>query len=180
MASVILSMNASLIHLGFFLNCIDPSPLISSIVGCSHWVFGKVCSQHANFRDAVYWASASAWAVFRYLASWDRSWDFWGWGKTIQSHGICFQSCWVVLFYFLFFLTHFGVGLFSGQDEVRTSQPVASAVGLSASRSHAPTTQPSRRLKVHQLLIIEHQQSTIIAIFFNSAIYYAVCIDTPR
>ena len=71
MASVILSMNASLIHLGFFLNCIDP--LISSIVGCSHWVFGKVCSQHANFRDAVYWASASAWAVFRYLASWDRS-----------------------------------------------------------------------------------------------------------
>ena len=72
------------------------------------------------------------------------------------------------------------MGLFSGQDEVRTSQPVASAVGLSASRSHAPTTQPSRRLKVHQLLIIEHQQSTIIAIFFNSAIYYAVCIDTPR
>jgi len=46
MASVILSMNASLIHLGFFLNCIDPSPLISSIAGCSHWVFGKVCSHN--------------------------------------------------------------------------------------------------------------------------------------
>ena len=57
---------------------------------------------------------------------WDHSWDFFlGWGKTIQSHGICFQSCWIVLFLFLFFyflfLHTFGVELFSGQDEVRTS-----------------------------------------------------------
>ena len=58
------------------------------------------------------------------------------------------------LFYFIFFFTHFCVNLFSGQDEVRTSNPVASVVRLSAFRSHAPTTQPSRRLKVYQLLNI--------------------------
>ena len=42
-ASVILSMYASFVHLGLSLSCIDPSPLISSIVGWGHWVFGKVC-----------------------------------------------------------------------------------------------------------------------------------------
>jgi len=43
MVSVILSMYVSLIYLGLFLSFIDPSPLISSIVSYSHWVFGKVC-----------------------------------------------------------------------------------------------------------------------------------------
>ena len=45
--------------------------------------------------------------------------------KTIQSCGICFQSCWTVFlfftFYFHFFFTHFVWNYFSGQDEVRTS-----------------------------------------------------------
>ena len=35
-------------------------------------------------------------------------------------------------------------------------EPVASVVGLSASRSHAPTAQSSFRLKVYQPLIIQH------------------------
>ena len=46
MVSVILSMYVSLIYLGLFLSFIDPSPLISSIVSYSHWVFGKVCSHN--------------------------------------------------------------------------------------------------------------------------------------
>ena len=52
---------------------------------------------------------------------------------------------------FSFFLvfTHFCVELFSGQDEVRTSNLLHLSVGLSAIRPHALTTQPSRQLKVH-------------------------------
>ena len=38
-------------------------------------------------------------------------------------------------------------------------EPVASVVGLSASRSHAPTAQSSFRLKVYQPLIIQHLSS---------------------
>ena len=86
-------------------------------------------------------------------------------------------NCFVFVFVFFNF---FGVELFSGQDEVRTSQPATLVVGLSAFRSHAPTTQPSRRLKVYQLLITGHPKLIMLFSFFLITIYHAVYVDTPR
>ena len=73
--------------------------------------------------------------------------------QTMRKNNSELLNCFVFVFVFFNF---FGVELFSGQDEVRTSQPATLVVGLSAFRSHAPTTQPSRRLKVNQLVVIQH------------------------
>jgi len=76
-------------------------------------------------------------------------------------------NCLIFIFIFiLFFLHTFCVELFSGQDEVRTSNLLHLSVGLSAIRSHAPTTQPSLRLKVDQLLIIRHDSNSSHALFY--------------
>jgi len=75
-----------------------------------------------------------------------------------------FQSCWTEVF---FILCTFGVefsafwqgNTFSGQDEVQMSNLIASVMGLSVFRSHAPTTQPSHQLKNYGLLITQHSKS---------------------
>jgi len=95
------------------------------------------------------------------------------------------------LYLIIFPFTHFCVELFSGRDEVRTSnlRPFASVMGLSAFRSHAPTTQSPRRLKTYQLLIIQHPKLTIISFFLfsnlscsvhtQSAVYWLLEFEVP-
>ena len=80
------------------------------------------------------------------------------WTKTIQRCGIYFQEL-PNLFFVLLFCAEWvplEEAIFSGQDEVRASNLIASVMELSAFRSHAPTTQPSCRLKVYESLITQH------------------------
>ena len=71
-------------------------------------------------------------------------------------------------------LVPFDKATFSGQDEVPKSNLIASVVWLSVFKSHAPTTQPSRQLKVHQLLITQHIKliiKTIKLLIYSLSIY---------
>jgi len=76
----------------------------------------------------------------------------------------------------IFFSLHtfFVWNLFSGQDEVQTSNLLHLSVGLSALRSHAPTAQPSRQLKTWQLLITEDLKLIILFFLFNN-LSHGVC-----
>ena len=54
-------------------------------------------------------------------------WDFSAWTKTIQSCGIYFHRCRIDFFFHLHILNScLAQGNFSGQDEVRTSNPITS------------------------------------------------------
>ena len=88
------------------------------------------------------------------------------------------QSCRIgfifILHTFCVELVPFDKATFSGQDEVSKSNLIASVVWLSVFKSHAPTTQPSRQLKVHQLLITQHIKliiKTIKLLIYSLSIY---------
>ena len=49
------------------------------------------------------------------------------------------------------------------------------SMGLSTLRSHAPTAQPSRRLKTWQLVITEHLKLIILFFFLFNNLSHGVC-----